>query len=68
MRTGNMFGKIAHNRVRFFCMFLPFLSYNKRKERKCAMKTPPPLQEKEQKSKEHARFTPLDQKKFPIPS
>lgn len=32
------------------------------------MNTPPPLQEKEQKSKEHARFTPLDQKNFPIPS
>lgn len=32
------------------------------------MKNPPPLQEKEQKSNEHPRFTPLDPKNFPIPS
>ncbi len=32
------------------------------------MKPAPPLQEKEQKSKEHPRITPIDQKNFPIPS
>lgn len=32
------------------------------------MKKSPPMQEKEQTSKQHPRFSPIDSKNFPIPS